>query len=277
MAAPIVVKMFPSVVYDNSEEKCHLHQRDTEFDLRNDLFGVRIPGKSYRCLLMGKRSSGRTSLLFQCALSSALEGRRVILITHSKFQTLPLCVYGAPQPEPLLMKQIHILYHQDRSSVLEYLARIQTFPVLPDVIIIDDLDFYATHPKTQDTASTVAKLCAYLVDTATFIETQRIKIQESTSKNNDQDHRCLVIGSVSMTTNGEVSHQHIYESFLPTVLRISGVAGTDNVHQLSLHPIGTAQSNCTITYEIKDSIRLLDYNTGEAAFGISQEFSQETE
>ena len=56
MAAPVVVKMFPSVVYDNSEEKCHLNERDTELDLRNDLFGVRIPGKSNRCLLIGKRS-----------------------------------------------------------------------------------------------------------------------------------------------------------------------------------------------------------------------------
>ena len=51
--------------------------------------------------------------------------------------------------------------------------------------------------------------------------------------------------------------------------------GSSEVYHLSLQPNDTSQAGCIVTYEIKDSIRLLDYNVGGAAFGMSQEVTRE--
>ncbi|XP_022111133.1 uncharacterized protein LOC110990437 [Acanthaster planci] len=266
-----VAKIFPSVQLPVL--KMVSEENETEYELRSTIFGIHMPLKACRCLLTGKRESGKTSLLFQCAVTCALEGRKVDFVSHARFQSLPLSVHGAPSPDPLLMKHVHILYHQDRSSLLEYLASIHTSPAPPDAILVDDIDFYATHPKTQDTGSTIAQLCAYLVDAAAFVDTNRTKSQTLTQ---DSNQRCLLIASVTTTTSaGEVALEHVYRGFLPTVLQISGVEGTNDVYQLSLYSNGAAQANCIITYEIKDNIRLLDYNIGDAAFGMSQDFTQE--
>ncbi|XP_038047161.1 uncharacterized protein LOC119721249 [Patiria miniata] len=269
MAAPMA-KIFPSVQFplptNGSDEK------DSEYEFRNAVFMIQSPLKSRRCLLTGKHGSGKTSLLFQCAVSCALDGQKVVFISHRRFQSMPLSVHGAPSPDPLLMKHIHILYYQDRPSLLQYLAGIHSVPSPPDVILVDDIDFYATHPKTQDTGSTTALLCAYLIDAGAFIDTHRANNQ---TRGRENDQRCQLIASVTTPSSGEVALEHVYQSFLPTFLRISGVQGTNEVYQLSLHPNGTSQATCIITYEIRDSIRLLDYHVGDAALGLSQDFTQE--
>nr|XP_006823330.1 PREDICTED: ATPase SWSAP1-like [Saccoglossus kowalevskii] len=109
---------------------------------KRDIFGIHLPEEASKCLLVGENGSGKSSLLFQCALSYASEGNKVVYITHSKLQTMPLQVHGTSRPDAMLMKQVQLLYLVDREALLDYLSSIHTIALPPHVIIVDDLDYY---------------------------------------------------------------------------------------------------------------------------------------
>ncbi len=54
--------------------------------------------------------SGKTALLFQYALSCAMDGQRVVFVTQKRLDSMPLFVDGAPKPDPILMKQVQLMW-----------------------------------------------------------------------------------------------------------------------------------------------------------------------
>ncbi|XP_072164825.1 uncharacterized protein [Diadema setosum] len=216
-----------------------------------------------KCLITGDKESGKTALLFQCAVSCAHDGHRVAFITPTKFKSLPPSVEGAPPQDPLLMKQINIMYFQDRTSILTYLSRIHTLSSHPDVIIVDNLDFYASHPQASDITFTVSTLCAYLVDAATFISSKRNDGEDLSSKG-------LVMASVSSPTQGQLPGAYVYSKFLPREFKLSGVDPQNNVFQLTTQGDGFSQADCIITYQLGATIKVLDILTGEETGSFSQ-------
>lgn len=110
-------------------------------DLREAL---RIPVCS-SVLLVGHKSSGRTSFLFHYAMSYGLEDRPVLMLcSRTKSQKsgsllLP-DVPGMTVPPASALKKIKIKYVENGNELREYLLKHEMFPENPELIILDDLN-----------------------------------------------------------------------------------------------------------------------------------------
>ncbi|XP_072045727.1 ATPase SWSAP1-like [Amphiura filiformis] len=205
MAAPMK-RMFPTWATHFSDVSDQIKET---IDPRRDLLQLQCPINSSKVLLLGISESGKTALLFQYALSCAMDGMRVVFITHTKIDTMPLMVDGASKPDHILMKQVHIMYFEDRDSLLKYLAGIHTSLSSPDALIVDNLDYYVTHPKSSDHTATIGNLCAFLVDAATFLTNQRSKSAADDSEGKVQQS-CQILVSVSAPNLGEFPMESYY-------------------------------------------------------------------
>ncbi|XP_041452952.1 uncharacterized protein LOC121406018 isoform X2 [Lytechinus variegatus] len=213
MAAPLQF-IFPS---------CKLNSESFGDGIRRKHHGItrqKFLEKHQKCIVSGEHGSGKTALLFQCAVSLAQRGCHVTFITPTKFQSLPPAVEGAITPDPLLMKQINIMYFQDRPTLIQYLSKLHTTKPLPHAIIIDNIDYYATHPQTSELASVVSVMCAYLVDAVTYIANKR-----SDSDDDGDADDCFLLASISCSSQGDYQVPHVYRHFLTSELHITSMNG----------------------------------------------------
>eukprot|EP00057_Strongylocentrotus_purpuratus_P025515 XP_011679989.1 PREDICTED: uncharacterized protein LOC580415 [Strongylocentrotus purpuratus] len=192
MAAPMQF-IFPSC------KLCYEPSGDRRKRKNQSITRQRFLEKHQKCLVTGEHGSGKTALLFQCAISLAQEGHHVTFVTPTKFQSLPPAVEGATTQDPLLMKRINIMYFQDRPALIRYLSHLHTKAPLPHAIIVDDIDYYASHPQAADLPSSVSVLCSYLVDAVTFVSNKSILHLHQILSISNTDIIIIIIGKSSET------------------------------------------------------------------------------
>ncbi|XP_071941172.1 ATPase SWSAP1-like [Antedon mediterranea] len=207
-----------------------------------------------RCLLVGSPGSGKTSLLFQCALSCSMEGSNVTLITPYKLKTMPLLIEGAKQPDHNVMKRVHIMYLQDRTSLLRYLSSLHTKSPLSHVILINKLDYYTNQEQVTDRTAVTSEICAYLLDAICFLQSKLNALSMPTSTS----IKCLLAASVSTLGSTDSPILDIYQQFIPTVFHISGFSNEKHVFELTTAK-GDEKRCLVLRYMIgKDSIKVCE-------------------
>ncbi|XP_033101785.1 uncharacterized protein LOC117104940 [Anneissia japonica] len=225
--ADFLKKVFPNVVkIDNSNDlKCSAAQIDDA----KEVFGINNVNASDRCLIIGETESGQSALLFQCALSCALEGANVTFITPNKLETMPLLIEGARQPDHEVMKQVHIMYLHDRLSLLKYLSSIHTNSSLPHVILVDKLDYYSNQPKAADKIQIVSETCAYLLDAISFVQSKM-----NAERLPHTNIKCMLGASVCTSGPLDSPLLDLYQHFIPTIFQISVVSRQKSVFQIAM-------------------------------------------
>ncbi|XP_014662745.1 PREDICTED: uncharacterized protein LOC106805598 [Priapulus caudatus] len=120
-------------------------------------------------MIYGEEKSGKTSLLFQYAVTCASHGQNILFICKEKLATMPFPVHGMPAPQHELLKLVKIMYMSSAVDLIQHLASIHKSPVSPAVLVIDDLDFFARQFKTDTDSQSFSRLCAALVDSGKFM------------------------------------------------------------------------------------------------------------
>lgn len=108
-------------------------------------------------------------LLLQAAVTFSSDGNRVLYITHEKFDEIPKCVHGMSPPDPSLMKLLKIMYMTETNQLINYLSEIHQNSLLPDVLIIHGLDWYANKCENDSREHSLARLCALIKNTSQFM------------------------------------------------------------------------------------------------------------
>ncbi|OWF40749.1 ATPase SWSAP1 [Mizuhopecten yessoensis] len=112
-----------------------------------------------------------TSLLFQGAVSCGAKDFTVVFICPHPLDKIPSGVHGMPKPEANILQHVHFQYLMSIEELINYCASIHTRSVMPDVIMVDDLNHYLGQEKKGEHG--LAKMCALLLDTVTFISSRK--------------------------------------------------------------------------------------------------------
>ena len=133
------------------------------------LFGSENTSEFDKIMLCGPPESGKTSLLFELALSFADEEKHVLYICPQKVSKLPLRAAGRAQPESGTLKYIQMVYLETREEFLNYMASIHflTSRVF-NAIIVDDMNGYFPATIRNEDLPLVAKIFALTVDAFLF-------------------------------------------------------------------------------------------------------------
>ncbi|XP_028405640.1 uncharacterized protein LOC114528216 [Dendronephthya gigantea] len=126
-------------------------------------------------VLAGPKSCGKTSLLFEHAITCAENGDSVLFIAPKVFTKLPLFVNGRKQPSTVVLERIYIVYLANYVELIEYFAsahldRSQNPRVVYSRhVLIDDFDWYFQEKKTRtEDTNRLAKCMAYMIDALKF-------------------------------------------------------------------------------------------------------------
>ena len=139
-------------------------QKDTfEFLVEREAFN------STKLLLCGPPSCGKTSLLFELALSFAEEGKHVLFVCPRKLERLPLRVSGRARPTSQTLKFIRMVYLEERAEFLKFMASIHVATQeLFHAVLVDGIDhFFGGAAKSQE-LSFIARVLAYTADAFAF-------------------------------------------------------------------------------------------------------------
>ena len=128
-----------------------------------------------RLLLAGPNSSGKTSLLFEYAVSYAEQEETVLFTAPKPISRLPLFVNGRSQPKPGILKLINFVYLATYTDLINFFAKVhlsETRTSLhgrPKHVLIDDFDSYFQEEcsRTEET-NRIAKCLAYIVDAVEY-------------------------------------------------------------------------------------------------------------
>ena len=133
------------------------------------LFGSKDTSGFDKIMLCGPPESGKTSLLFELALSFADEERHVLYICPAKFSKLPLRAPGRAQPASGTLKYVQMVYLETKEEFLNYMASIHfsTSRVF-NAIIVDDINGYFPAAIRNEDLPLVAKIFALTVDAFLF-------------------------------------------------------------------------------------------------------------
>ncbi|XP_067674443.1 uncharacterized protein [Haliotis asinina] len=134
-----------------------------------DLIKKMAQDKLSGVIVTGPSAVGKTSLLFQCAVTHATENLTVSFICRQPLSRLPLPVHGMPTPEPSVLQSVKFLYLSDASELIGWCANIHMTSCLPEVVIIDDIDMYASDIKKHGVEHDTATVLAMVVDAAAYI------------------------------------------------------------------------------------------------------------
>ncbi|RAL55023.1 hypothetical protein DM860_013719 [Cuscuta australis] len=97
-------------------------------------------------LLTGPPSSGKTSLLFQYALNSAMAtggGSVVFISSRRKLESKPPFLAPGVESSSAIFERIHIKYIVDEEGIKKYFAAFHVHDAIPFLVIIDDFaDFF---------------------------------------------------------------------------------------------------------------------------------------
>ncbi|XP_021373656.1 uncharacterized protein LOC110463405 isoform X2 [Mizuhopecten yessoensis] len=122
-------------------------------------------------VLIGHGNVDITSLLFQGAVSCGAKDFTVVFICPHPLDKIPSGVHGMPKPEANILQHVHFQYLMSIEELINYCASIHTRSVMPDVIMVDDLNHYLGQEKKGEHG--LAKMCALLLDTVTFISSRK--------------------------------------------------------------------------------------------------------
>ena len=143
-----------------------------EMDSQRDTFKSLLEREacySTKFLICGPQSCGKTSLMFELALSFADEGKHVIFVSPRKPERLPLKVSARTTPTNQTLKLIQMVYIEDREEFLKYMATIHTTQKLAHIILVDGIDqFYGEVSSRNQEMAVIAKVLAFTVDAFLF-------------------------------------------------------------------------------------------------------------
>lgn len=133
------------------------------------LFGSKNMSGFDKIMLFAPPESGKTSLLFELALSFADEEKHVLYICPKKVSKLPMLAPGRAQPASGTLKYIQMVYLESREEFLNYMASIHfsTSRVF-NSIIVDDINEYFPETIRNEDLPAVAKIFALTVDAFLF-------------------------------------------------------------------------------------------------------------
>ena len=133
------------------------------------LFDKQSCGCLNKIMICGPPSSGKSSLLFELALSFAEEEKYVLYICPKKITKLPLLANGRSRPTNGTLKYIQMMYLESRRDFLNYMASIHFATNKPfSAIIVDDVDEYYTSSTKNEDLSLTARVFALAVDAFEF-------------------------------------------------------------------------------------------------------------
>ncbi|XP_050394878.2 ATPase SWSAP1 [Patella vulgata] len=136
----------------------------------NEFIQQKILTDERNMVMFGGQKTGKTSLLFQTALSFAGEELTVMFISPQPLAKLPLTVHGLLDPNAAILKSVKFVYHSTVKELIDYCASVHMKQYYPDVIILDDLEHYISQLKSEGVDHGMAKICALLIDAASFIK-----------------------------------------------------------------------------------------------------------
>lgn len=147
-------------------ETCRAKPQESTSSL---LFGTEnMPGFD-KIMLFAPPESGKTSLLFELALSFADEEKHVLYICPKKVSKLPLLAPGRAQPASGTLKYIQMAYLESREEFLNYMASIHfsTSRVF-NAVLVDDINEYFPATIRNEDLPAIAKIFALTVDAFLF-------------------------------------------------------------------------------------------------------------
>ncbi|XP_055960941.1 uncharacterized protein LOC126673789 [Mercurialis annua] len=106
-------------------------------------------------LLSGPPSSGKTSLLFQLALTAAIAAEQgpnsvVFICNRSKLETKPPYLSQGIDPSSDAFGRIQMKYVDDDEGIKKYFAAFHLYDTFPSVVIIDDFGDFFTERSCQE-------------------------------------------------------------------------------------------------------------------------------
>lgn len=113
------------------------------------------------------------SLLFQAAVSYAAKDLNVTVICQKQLTTLPKCVHGMPKPDAKTLSTLKFVYLETADELIGYCATIHTKTVLPEILIVADVQSYFNEGLSATSEHTAAKLLALLLDCFQFISSKK--------------------------------------------------------------------------------------------------------
>lgn len=133
------------------------------------LFGSENISGFDKIMLCGPPESGKTSLLFELALSLADEEKHVLYICPKQVSKLPLLAPGRAQLASGTLKYIQMVYLETREEFLNYMASIHfTTSRVFNAVIVDDINVYFPATIRNEDLPLVAKIFALTVDAFLF-------------------------------------------------------------------------------------------------------------
>lgn len=185
-------------------------------------------------VLYGDAFCGKTVLLFQAAVAYASQDYHVTFISRQPLSRMPYSVHGMIRPETAgLLSTLTFLYMKDVKDLISYLSEIHTRTLLPDVLIVDDLEHYLRQLHNLSPEAGSAKLCALLVDALAFIRSKR-----------SSGFPTLLLGCQKEKTN----IQTVFRQFGFLLANIKSCSSQDQHYQLDLH---TSHVTLTLSYTIQ--------------------------
>ncbi|CAH1798935.1 unnamed protein product [Owenia fusiformis] len=218
--AAVLNRMFPVSSKDMKSEQ----------DIRDQL------PESSAIVVLGDRDCFKTSILFQCGLSFAADGKLVTYICRQPFVTMPIKVHGLPAPSPHTMKNLNFQYVYSTDELIRYLGNIHLQGEPPTVIIIDDFQHYVQQIQDGGKEQAIAKLCALVIDACSYIQTK--------------SGTCHLVLS---STDTQPSHTTVYQRFNKCLCHITVEESHGAEKRLNVHPI---PSKLHLKLVVKDEIFL---------------------
>ncbi|XP_045196399.2 ATPase SWSAP1-like [Mercenaria mercenaria] len=124
-------------------------------------------------VFLGDENCGKTVLLFQAAVAYASQDYHVTYISRSPLTQMPLSVHGMTRPETAgLLKTLTFMYMNKVQNLIEYCAAIHSKSLVPDMVIVDDLEYYLQQSVDPSPEVGCARLCAILEDTLSYIQSK---------------------------------------------------------------------------------------------------------
>ncbi|KAL3883657.1 hypothetical protein ACJMK2_029898 [Sinanodonta woodiana] len=186
---------------------------------------------------LGQENSGVSSLLFQCAVSQANRGVMVTYISPRPFSRMPLSVHGMPCPSAASsLKTLTFQYLSSPDELVKFCSNVHMRVLHPQVLIIDDLQYYIEQSKGQGQEVAAARLCALLLDAVHFIH-----------KENSDSGCCLLVSCQTKIK----SLQAVFRQFKFNIMTIENAASpSDRVFHSHMNIKGRKLS---LTYQVQSS------------------------
>ncbi|KAJ8032398.1 hypothetical protein HOLleu_25915 [Holothuria leucospilota] len=128
---------------------------------------------------------------------------------------------------------------------------------------------------TSHVGQVTAAVCAHLVDAASFIHERREKSKEDSSSSIIPAFVMASVTTSSSSRDSSPLYQDIYKKFLHTVFSITDVDGDSSMRQLQCWSGAGELPQCVITFEIGETIKVVDVMQGSELEGDWSQMSSQ--